>query len=47
MNNPRHYPIEVRPMAADDGHGWLASFPDLPGLLVFNLTLAAVVGRRA
>ena len=33
MNNPRHYPIEIRPMAAEDGRGWLATFPDLPGCM--------------
>jgi antitoxin HicB len=31
--NPKDYPVEVRPLAADDGGGWLATFPDLPGCM--------------
>ena len=29
--NPKDYPVEIRPLSADDGGGWLATFPDLPG----------------
>jgi antitoxin HicB len=32
MANPR-YPLTVRPLAAEDGGGWLAEFPDLPGCM--------------
>ena len=31
--NDNNYPIELRPLAADEGGGWLASFPDLPGCM--------------
>lgn len=31
--NDNSYPIELRPLAADEGGGWLASFPDLPGCM--------------
>lgn len=27
------YPIEVRPLAEEDGGGFLATFPDLPGCM--------------
>jgi antitoxin HicB len=27
------YPIEIRPLTADEGGGFLATFPDLPGCL--------------
>jgi antitoxin HicB len=31
--NATDYPIEIRPLAADEGGGYLASFPDLPGCM--------------
>ncbi len=31
--NPKDYPVEIRPLSADDGGGWLATFPDLPGCM--------------
>ena len=31
--NPKDYPVEIRPLAVDDGGGWLATFPDLPGCM--------------
>lgn len=31
--NPKDYPVEIRPLFADDGGGWLATFPDLPGCM--------------
>jgi antitoxin HicB len=33
MIDCRQYPVEVRPLAAEDGGGWLATFPDLPGCM--------------
>ncbi|HXW26421.1 MAG TPA: type II toxin-antitoxin system HicB family antitoxin [Xanthobacteraceae bacterium] len=27
------YPITLRPLANDEGGGWLAEFPDLPGCM--------------
>lgn len=27
------YPFELRPLAPDEGGGWLISFPDLPGCI--------------
>lgn len=27
------YPVEIRPLSEDDGGGWLAVFPDLPGCM--------------
>ncbi len=33
MTDPKQYPIEVRPLAEEDGGGWLATFPDLPGCM--------------
>lgn len=33
MSDTKKYPIEVRPLADDDGGGWLATFPDLPGCM--------------
>lgn len=29
----RAYPVEIRQLSADDGGGWLATFPDLPGCM--------------
>lgn len=33
MIDPKTYPVEVRPLAVDEGGGWLATFPDLPGCM--------------
>jgi len=33
MTDSRSYPVEVRPLAPEDGGGWLATFPDLPGCM--------------
>lgn len=33
MIDARKYPVEVKPLADDDGGGWLATFPDLPGCM--------------
>lgn len=41
--NPKDYPIEIRPLAAEDGGGWLATFPDLPGCMGDGETPEAAV----
>ena len=35
MTNPRFedYPVEIRPLSAEEGDGFLATFPDLPGCM--------------
>ena len=33
MTNERQYPVEIRPLSPDEGGGWLATFPDLPGCM--------------
>lgn len=33
MIDAKSYPVEIRPLASDDGGGWLATFPDLPGCM--------------
>lgn len=33
MTNARQYPVEIRPLSTDEGGGWLATFPDLPGCM--------------
>lgn len=35
------YPIEVRPLAEEDGGGFLATFPDLPGCMADGETPGA------
>ncbi len=37
------YPVEIRPLAIEDGGGWLAVFPDLPGCMGDGETPAAAV----
>lgn len=32
-NKATNYPVEIRPLSVDEGGGWLASFPDLPGCM--------------
>jgi len=32
------YPITLRPLARDEGGGWLAEFPDLPGCMADGAT---------
>src|SRR5574337_1222482 len=43
MNDPKKYPVEVRPLAAEDGGGWLATFPDLPGCMGDGATPEAAI----
>lgn len=33
MIDHKRYPIEIHPLPADDGGGWLATLPDLPGCM--------------
>lgn len=33
MIDHTRYPIEIRPLSQEDGGGWLAVFPDLPGCM--------------
>ncbi len=33
MIDHTRYPVEVRPLSPEDGGGWLAVFPDLPGCM--------------
>ncbi|MBC7214477.1 MAG: toxin-antitoxin system HicB family antitoxin [Burkholderiaceae bacterium] len=43
MIDPQKYPIELRPLAQEDGGGWLATFPDLPGCMGDGDTPAAAI----
>ena len=33
MNKSFDYPFEIRPLAEEEGGGWLITFPDLPGCM--------------
>lgn len=33
MTNPSTYPYEVAELAAEDGGGFLVTFPDIPGVI--------------
>src|SRR5687768_6860827 len=33
MTQDLEYPFEIRPLAQDEGEGWLITFPDLPGCM--------------
>ena len=41
--DPRAYPLQVRPLSEDEGGGYLASVPDLPGCLGDGDTEAAAI----
>lgn len=43
------YPFELRPLAQDEGGGWLITFPDLPGCMSDGETTeeAIINGRDA
>ena len=43
MTDPKHYPVEIRPLSATDGGGWLAIFPDLPGCMGDGATPEAAI----
>lgn len=43
MIDPNRYPVEVRPLSEDDGGGWLATFPDLPGCMGDGESPAAAI----
>ena len=38
-----NYPVEIRPLSAGEGGGWLASFPDLPGCMGDGATPEAAI----
>lgn len=33
MSEASEYPFEMRPLSAEEGGGWLITFPDLPGCM--------------
>jgi antitoxin HicB len=33
MSKAPQYPFEMRPLTAEEGGGWLITFPDLPGCM--------------
>ena len=41
--DPRAYPLQVRPLSEDEGGGYLASVPDLPGCMGDGETEAAAI----
>ena len=41
--DPRTYPLQVRPLSEDEGGGYLASVPDLPGCRGDGETEAAAI----
>ncbi len=43
MIDPRAYPLQVRPLSEDEGGGFLASVPDLPGCMGDGKTEAAAI----
>lgn len=43
MIDPTRYPVEIRPLSPEDGGGWLATFPDLPGCMGDGETPAAAI----
>lgn len=49
MTKAPDYPFEMRPLSADEGGGWLITFPDLPGCMSDGETPeeAMVNGRDA
>ena len=42
MKNPG-YPFELRPLAKEEGGGWLITFPDLPGCMSDGETPAEAI----
>ena len=42
-NKATNYPVEIRPLSPDEGGGWLASFPDLPGCMGDGATPEAAI----
>ena len=42
-NKAKNYPVEIRPLSVDEGGGWLASFPDLPGCMGDGATPEAAI----
>jgi antitoxin HicB len=45
MTNVPNYPSEMRPLADDEGGGWLITFPDLPGCMSDGETPEAAIAN--
>lgn len=45
MSKVPNYPFEMRPLTADEGGGWLITFPDLPGCMSDGETPAAAIAN--
>jgi antitoxin HicB len=45
MSKVPDYPFEMRPLAADEGGGWLITFPDLPGCMSDGETPEAAIAN--
>lgn len=43
MIDEKTYPVVIQPLSEEDGGGWLASFPNLPGCMGDGETPAAAV----
>jgi antitoxin HicB len=43
MSDPKRYRVELRPLTEEDGGGWLATFPDLPGCMGDGESPAAAI----
>ena len=43
MTDQTRYPVEIRPLSLDEGGGWLATFPDLPGCMGDGATPEAAI----
>ena len=43
VSKATNYPLEICPLNADEGGGWLASFPDLPGCMGDGATPEAAI----
>jgi antitoxin HicB len=41
------YPVTLRPLREDEGGGWLAEFPDLPGCVADGATRAHAIREAA
>jgi antitoxin HicB len=43
MIDSKRYPVAIRPLSIEEGGGWLATFPDLPGCMGDGETFEAAV----
>ena len=41
------YPFEIQPLTAEEGGGYLITFPDLPGCMSDGETIEAAIGNGA